>query len=236
MVTVFLCFWSSKISFLIRDRIVAFLNQVEATTTTIFVAGSIGRTHGEGAAFPSKRCASWFLDGARSDWQYRRRLGRYVGKARAVHIIREAVYIISIGTNDFLENYYSYVTGRFREFKVEEFEDFLIDRAADFLTAIYTVGARKISFTGLGAMGCLPLERTTNALHGGDCIEEYNKVARDFNVKLDPSVRTWLKEPTTLSYIALGTRDTQPSQSFTQHKKAKAKGKTVTPVAPLERI
>ncbi|RWW83305.1 hypothetical protein BHE74_00008198 [Ensete ventricosum] len=116
--------------------------------------------------------------------EYRRRLGRYVGKARAVHIIREAVYIISIGTNDFLENYYSYVTGRFREFKVEEFEDFLIDRAADFLTAIYTVGARKISFTGLGAMGCLPLERTTNALHGGDCIEEYNKVARDFNVKL----------------------------------------------------
>ncbi|CAL9105264.1 unnamed protein product [Musa acuminata var. zebrina] len=149
----------------------------------------------QGVCFAS---AGTGLDNATSDvlsviplWQeveyfkeYRRRLGRYVGKARAMHIIREAVYIVSIGTNDFLENYYSYVTGRFREFKVEEFEDFLIDRAADFLTAIYTVGARKISFTSLGAMGCLPLERTTNVLHGGDCIEEYNKVARDFNVKL----------------------------------------------------
>ncbi|KAJ8480104.1 hypothetical protein OPV22_023831 [Ensete ventricosum] len=229
-------------------------SMVEATTTTIFVAGSIGRTHGEGAAWEVKNQRSWgppVREGATEGWQpgggdddgdlrcgidrpdsrrgcgvgsqesaflgtpgqggrdgglatgymkavvyaatrgsslpHGRRLGRYVGKARAVHIIREAVYIISIGTNDFLENYYSYVTGRFREFKVEEFEDFLIDRAADFLTAIYTVGARKISFTGLGAMGCLPLERTTNALHGGDCIEEYNKVARDFNVKLDPS-------------------------------------------------
>ncbi|THU58265.1 hypothetical protein C4D60_Mb03t12360 [Musa balbisiana] len=149
----------------------------------------------QGVCFAS---AGTGLDNATSDvlsvipvWQeveyfkeYRRRLGRHVGKARAMHIIREAVYIVSIGTNDFLENYYSYVTGRFREFKVEEFEDFLIDRAADFLTAIYTLGARKISFTSLGAMGCLPLERTTNVLHGGDCIEEYNKVARDFNVKL----------------------------------------------------
>ncbi|CAL9060820.1 unnamed protein product [Musa acuminata subsp. burmannicoides] len=116
--------------------------------------------------------------------EYQKKLRRHVGKARARNIVREAVYVVSIGTNDFLENYFLLVTGRFKQFTVEEFEDFLIDRAADFLTAIYRMGARKISFTGLSAIGCLPLERTTNALQGGGCIEEYNKVARDFNVKL----------------------------------------------------
>ncbi|URE16496.1 GDSL esterase lipase [Musa troglodytarum] len=116
--------------------------------------------------------------------EYQKKLRRHAGKARARNIVREAAYVVSIGTNDFLENYFLLVTGRFKQFTVEEFEDFLIDRAADFLTAIYRLGARKISFTGLSAIGCLPLERTTNALQGGGCIEEYNKVARDFNVKL----------------------------------------------------
>ncbi|WOL19099.1 GDSL esterase/lipase [Canna indica] len=116
--------------------------------------------------------------------EYQRRLIKYAGKAEAKRIVDEAVYIISIGTNDFLENYYLLVTGRRQQFTVDQFEDFLIDRAAEFLTAIYRLGARKISFAGLGAIGCVPLERTTNLLNGGGCMEEYNKVARDFNVKL----------------------------------------------------
>ncbi|XP_064984167.1 uncharacterized protein LOC135586183 [Musa acuminata AAA Group] len=48
-----------KISFLVRGRIVAFLNQVEATTMTIFVAGSIVRTRAEGAAWEVKNQRSW---------------------------------------------------------------------------------------------------------------------------------------------------------------------------------
>ncbi|XP_074568248.1 GDSL esterase/lipase At4g26790-like [Curcuma longa] len=116
--------------------------------------------------------------------EYRRRLLRYAGKAEAMRIVGEAVYIISIGTNDFLENYYLLVTGRFLQFTVEQYQDFLMDRAEEFLRAIYRLGARKISFTGLGAIGCVPLERTTNALAGGGCVEEYNKAARGFNVKL----------------------------------------------------
>ncbi|KAG6517488.1 GDSL esterase/lipase At4g26790-like [Zingiber officinale] len=121
--------------------------------------------------------------------EYHRRLRRYAGQAQARYIIHEAVYIVSIGTNDFLENYFLLVTGRYRQFTVEEYEDFLIDRAEEFLRAIYHLGARKISFTSLGAIGCLPLERTTNALAGGGCNEEYNKAARDFNVKLQALIR-----------------------------------------------
>ncbi|KAJ0989828.1 hypothetical protein J5N97_008184 [Dioscorea zingiberensis] len=116
--------------------------------------------------------------------EYQQKLKSYVGKSKANKIVNEAIYIVSIGTNDFLENYYSLITGRFKQFTIEEYEDFLVELAAKFFTEIHQLGARKIAFTGLGPIGCLPLERTTNVLHGGACIEEYNKAARDFNFKM----------------------------------------------------
>ncbi|ONK70290.1 uncharacterized protein A4U43_C05F32210 [Asparagus officinalis] len=119
---------------------------------------------------------------------YQKKLRRYLGREKTKYVISEAIYIISIGTNDFLENYFAFVTGRFKQFTVDQYEDFLIGLAGEFIRKIYWLGARKISFTGLSPMGCLPLERTTNVLNGHGCIEEYNKVARDFNVKLQASI------------------------------------------------
>ncbi|ONK78970.1 uncharacterized protein A4U43_C01F1540 [Asparagus officinalis] len=92
-------------------------------------------------------------------------------------------------TNDFLENYFALITGRFKEFTVDQFEDFLIGLAREFVSEIYEPGARKISFSGLGAIGCLPLERTTNVLRDNGCIEKYNKAARGFNVKLQAMIK-----------------------------------------------
>ncbi|CAL9152201.1 unnamed protein product [Musa hybrid cultivar] len=116
--------------------------------------------------------------------EYQQKLEAYVGKTKANYIINEAVYIVSIGTNDFIENYYSEVTERSEQFTVEEYEDFLIRHAADFLTELHRLGARKVSFTGLTPFGCLPSERTSNLMNPGECMEEYNTVARDFNAKL----------------------------------------------------
>ncbi|CAL5053907.1 unnamed protein product [Urochloa decumbens] len=115
--------------------------------------------------------------------EYQRRLRRYAGRARAKRIVSDALYVVSIGTNDFLENYFLFVTGRFAEFTVSEFEDFLVAQAEWFLAEIHRLGARRITFAGLSPIGCLPLERTLNTLRGG-CIEEYNQVARDYNEKL----------------------------------------------------
>jgi GDSL-like Lipase/Acylhydrolase len=116
--------------------------------------------------------------------EYQQRLCQYVGQDRAKYIVNEAIYVISIGTNDFLENYYAFVTGRILQFTIDEFEDFLVSQAAEFLTSIYMLGARKMSFAGLSPMGCLPLERTTNVLGKGGCNEKFNQVSRDFNAKL----------------------------------------------------
>ncbi|KAK6124781.1 hypothetical protein DH2020_041471 [Rehmannia glutinosa] len=125
--------------------------------------------------------------------EYQSRLRDYLGNHKAQEVLSEALYIISIGTNDFLENYYL-LPHRSSEFSIEEYQKFLAGIARNFITQIYELGARKMSLTGLPPMGCLPLERTTNLASGGDCIDEYNHVAMDFNQKLNALVETLNKE------------------------------------------
>ncbi|KAL6570523.1 hypothetical protein OROGR_000073 [Orobanche gracilis] len=120
---------------------------------------------------------------------YQNKLKACMGEARANSIISEALYIISLGTNDFLENYYTLPDTR-SKYTIDQFQDFLIELAEKFTKDIYSLGARKMSMTGLPPMGCLPLERSTNFVNGnGDgCMDGYNAVALRFNERLARSV------------------------------------------------
>lgn len=116
--------------------------------------------------------------------EYQKKLRAYLGEEKANEILSEALYLVSIGTNDFLENYYA-LTERRSEFPtVQQYEDFLLGLAQNFFTEIYGLGARKISLTGLPPMGCLPLERAMNILDFHNCVEDYNNLALEFNGKL----------------------------------------------------
>lgn len=115
--------------------------------------------------------------------EYQRRLRSYLGSKKANVIIREALYLVSIGTNDFLVNYDIFPT-RKAHYSKDQYEDFLLDIAENFIRDIYVLGARKIVYTGLGPIGCVPLERTVNILESHGCREEYNTVAKNYNVKL----------------------------------------------------
>ncbi|XP_042512285.1 GDSL esterase/lipase At2g04570-like [Macadamia integrifolia] len=124
---------------------------------------------------------------------YQKMLRRYLGVKKAKEIVREALYLMSIGTNDFLENYYIF-PGRSSEYTVEQYEDFLVGIAENFIQRLYELGGRKISLGGLPPMGCLPLERSKNIMSGSGCIDEYNQVAMDFNGKLQGLVVRLKKE------------------------------------------
>ncbi|KAF2285713.1 hypothetical protein GH714_007330 [Hevea brasiliensis] len=103
--------------------------------------------------------------------EYQKKLRGYLGKEKANEVLGEALYLISIGTNDFLENYYIF-PGRSSQFSVMEYQNFLVQIARNFVTDLHLLGAQKIALGGLPPMGCLPLERTTNIFFGSDCIEE----------------------------------------------------------------
>lgn len=121
--------------------------------------------------------------------EYKKELRNCVGEKDAERIVCEALYIISAGTNDFLENYYLLPSTRSKYNSVQDFEDHLVSTVADFATELYNLGARRMSITGLPPMGCLPLERTTKMLvKSSGCKEEYNRVALEFNAKIEDKV------------------------------------------------
>ncbi|KAJ1389014.1 SGNH hydrolase superfamily [Sesbania bispinosa] len=116
--------------------------------------------------------------------EYQAKLRDHLGVEKANEIIGEALYLISLGTNDFLENYYVFPTRRLH-FTVTQYQDFLLGIAENFVKELYSLGARKLSITGLVPIGCLPLERATNIVGYHGCNEEYNNVALEFNKKLE---------------------------------------------------
>ncbi|XVE78524.1 hypothetical protein DITRI_Ditri13aG0152000 [Diplodiscus trichospermus] len=115
---------------------------------------------------------------------YQKKLRAYLGDNKANEIISDALYLTSIGTNDFLENYYGTLSDRRSQFTVQQYEDFLIGIAENFVRQIYSLGARKLSLTGLPVIGCLPVQRATNLDDRLSCVEERNRVALEFNGKL----------------------------------------------------
>ncbi|XP_026453032.1 GDSL esterase/lipase At4g26790-like [Papaver somniferum] len=112
---------------------------------------------------------------------YKTRLATLLGRKAATEVIGDAVYIISIGTNDFAINYFA-LPDRSLHFTLEEYESFLIGIANNFIVELYRLGARKISLGGLPPIGCLPIIRTLDPAHV--CIEEFNTLARKFDLKL----------------------------------------------------
>ncbi|KNA04913.1 hypothetical protein SOVF_195280 [Spinacia oleracea] len=125
--------------------------------------------------------------------EYQVKLREFVGAEKANEIISKGVYLVSMGTNDFLENYYLLPTTR-ACYTIQEFEDKLIGIAKQFVEEIYSLGARKISLAGVPPMGCLPLERTINFMATLECNEDYNNVAREFNAKMHDLVKLLNKQ------------------------------------------
>ncbi|XP_038683314.1 GDSL esterase/lipase At2g42990-like [Tripterygium wilfordii] len=115
--------------------------------------------------------------------EYQTKLRAYLGEEQANKLLREALYLISMGTNDFILNYFL-IPIRRSQFTIKQYQNFLIGVARNFLEQLYGLGAQKISFTGIPPMWCLPAERTLNFKESHDCVKELNAVAMEFNVRL----------------------------------------------------
>lgn len=114
-------------------------------------------------------------------------LKEYMGEKKTAEFLKDAMYVISVGTNDFMENYYTPLRTSAYSLPVEEYEVQLLGDAEKFFTDLYNAGARKIVLFGLTPLGCLPLVRATWGL--GDCYDKYNELAKIYNSKLESLVK-----------------------------------------------
>ena len=119
--------------------------------------------------------------------EYKARLQLAKGESAANDIIAEAVYVFSIGTNDFIVNYFT-VPLRRDQYTPPEYVAYLVGLAEAAVRDAYGLGARKMEFTGLAPFGCIPAARTLNRDEPGECNEEYNQLAMRFNAELQDAV------------------------------------------------
>lgn len=125
--------------------------------------------------------------------EYQNKLRAHLGAEKANQTLEEALYATSMGTNDFLENYYT-MSDRRSQYNIDQYQNFLVKIAKSFIESLYGLGARKISLGGIPPMGCLPLERATNYAGEDKCQQSYNDVALNFNRKLAGLVQQVNKE------------------------------------------
>ncbi|KAH7692323.1 GDSL lipase/esterase protein [Dioscorea alata] len=120
---------------------------------------------------------------------YKFKLQENVGKIRANTIIEKSLYVISSGSNDVANTYF---TGLFRRthYSFSDYAVFLVQSASSFIQDLHQLGARSIAILSLPPLGCLPSQRT---LAGGllrDCVGLYNQAAQEYNTLLIKEIQS----------------------------------------------
>ncbi|XP_017242683.1 GDSL esterase/lipase At5g45960 isoform X2 [Daucus carota subsp. sativus] len=118
--------------------------------------------------------------------EYKSRIETQIGKERTEALIKNAVYVISAGSNDFLFNYF-WVSGiRRLSYSLPRYYHLLMQQLQHFLQDLLDLGAGNIVMMGLPPLGCFPLVITlkSNPINGfleRQCVTRISDAAQGFN-------------------------------------------------------
>ncbi|KAI6700337.1 hypothetical protein NL676_014661 [Syzygium grande] len=121
--------------------------------------------------------------------QLEKKLRKNMGSEKAKRIIKEGVYLISIGNNDYFMPLV-YDPALFHSISMEDYVGMVIGNITTVLKGIYKVGGRKFAMIGIGPIGCVPAMRAST--RNGTCSGKANKLAKLHNIAL-PSILTKLE-------------------------------------------
>ncbi|KAL7228174.1 hypothetical protein ACSBR2_006984 [Camellia fascicularis] len=116
--------------------------------------------------------------------QYQQRVSALIGSARAKQLVSQALVLITLGGNDFVNNYYLVpFSARSRQYSLPDYVRFLISEYQKVLQRLYDLGARRVIVTGTGPLGCVPAELAMRS-RNGECDAELERAAELFNPQL----------------------------------------------------
>ncbi|KAF7846958.1 hypothetical protein BT93_L3539 [Corymbia citriodora subsp. variegata] len=113
--------------------------------------------------------------------QLAKKLRKEMGSEKAERIIKEGVYLISIGSNDYARPIFSN-PALFQSISMEDYVGMVIGNITTVLKGIYEVGGKKFAMIGIGQLGCVPSMRPLT--RNGACLGEANRIAQLHNVAL----------------------------------------------------
>lgn len=116
--------------------------------------------------------------------EYKGKLRALVGASQARQIVNRALVLITLGGNDFVNNYYLIPFSlRSRQFSLPDYVRYLISEYKKILLRLYEMGARRVLVTGTGPLGCAPAELALRS-RNGECDAELMRAAELFNPQL----------------------------------------------------
>ncbi|WVZ91609.1 hypothetical protein U9M48_037755 [Paspalum notatum var. saurae] len=119
--------------------------------------------------------------------QYQSRLRRILGgdAAAADALVNGALVLITLGGNDFINNYYLVpFSARSREMALPDYVRYVVSEYAKILRQLHALGARRVLVTGSGPLGCAPAELALHGSRAGECDAELQHAASLYNPQL----------------------------------------------------
>ncbi|KAJ3699340.1 hypothetical protein LUZ61_003045 [Rhynchospora tenuis] len=105
-----------------------------------------------------------------------------IGEAEAEKLCNDALYLIGLGSNDYINNYLQPFMADGQEYTHDEFVMLLNSTLDTQLRRLYDLGARKIVFNGIGPLGCIPSQRVKSGT--GQCLHHVNEYVKEFNAQV----------------------------------------------------
>ncbi|KAJ1413824.1 SGNH hydrolase superfamily [Sesbania bispinosa] len=138
--------------------------------------------------------------------EYQQRVASRIGVARTRRLVNEALVLITVGGNDFVNNYYLMpYSARSTQYSLPDYVKFLIVEFRKLLQRLYDLGARRVIVTGTGPLGCVPAELAMRGGRNGGCSAELQRAATLYNPQLQHMIQGLNKKIGRDVFIAANT-------------------------------
>ncbi|KAH7568363.1 hypothetical protein JRO89_XS07G0281900 [Xanthoceras sorbifolium] len=138
--------------------------------------------------------------------EYQYRVSAIIGAEQTRQLVNNALVLITVGGNDFVNNYYLVpFSTRSRQFTLPNYVNYLISEYRKLLMRLYELGARQVLVTGTGPMGCVPAELAMQSTNGG-CSAELQRAAALYNPQLVQMLQGLNREIGQDVFIAVNTQ------------------------------
>ncbi|KAL8211471.1 hypothetical protein R6Q57_005908 [Mikania cordata] len=126
--------------------------------------------------------------------QYQQRVSDIIGTEATQKLVNQALTLITLGGNDFVNNYYLVpFSARSRQFSLPDYVVYLISEYRKVLTRLYELGLRRVLVTGTGPLGCVPSELAQRG-RDGNCAPDLQRAASLFNPQLQAMINSLNRE------------------------------------------
>ncbi|KVI12315.1 GDSL esterase/lipase At4g28780-like [Cynara cardunculus var. scolymus] len=115
---------------------------------------------------------------------YQARVSAMIGPDRTERLVNKALVLITLGGNDFVNNYFlAPITARRLQYSIPQFTKYVISEYRNILMKLFDLGARRILVTGSGPLGCVPSQLASRGANG-QCASEPQQASALFNPQL----------------------------------------------------